>query len=195
MKIREYIILHLESILDESISREKELMALLMYDPNNDLVRGIVMPEYLKREGSINYTSKECTIDDSILSDIRKFNAGDLKEFYIGEVNIGDKKLWFDFNGLKVIPYHAYPLEGQDIFPSKDDMNEIRKWNAPAVIVASKDAKDKFRMKPPFIAGYISEERNYLGRNEEKMLPYEKVLARGEHTSLCLISVNFEKVP
>ena len=47
MKIRGYIIPHLESILDESISSEKELMALLMYDPNNDLVRGIVVPEYL----------------------------------------------------------------------------------------------------------------------------------------------------
>lgn len=196
MKIKEYTLGDMYTTLDDSISSEEELMDLLVYNPHSKkrLVEGRVPHNLLKDRGLIDCSSKKCKIATSLWENIKRFNDGDSNEFYVGDSKIIEKRLWYDPTGLKIVPYHVHPLEDQEIFPSKEDMNEIRRWSAPFVVVGSKKARDEYRMKPPFVTGHVSEDRSYSERNLDKMLQYETDLARGEHTSRCFLSVNFEIV-
>ena len=190
----------LYATLYNSISQGKELVSLLIYRPNNDpkdgIVQGIVLSEILENEKVIQFSSdSECMVNESLLEKIKKFNMGELKELYIGKIKIGSKALGSDFAGVEIIPYHTHPLIDQDIFSSKEDINEIKqRWGSSAIITASRKARDKYGMKPPFVAGYSDQKGNYAGIPLDKLSPLEIDLNLGEHLGQCRLSANFEIV-
>src|SRR3989338_8553188 len=136
MEIPADLFLLLQQTLDESIEKGVERLDLLVYNPGTDSVREVVSSGYLSSHGLVHSSAANCRIDDAVLKYIMMFNKGELRDFSIDGVRIEGSKRY------KVIPHHTHPLPDQDIFPSKEDSNEIiERGGAPAVIVSSLRAR------------------------------------------------------
>tara|TARA_Y100000310_G_C20656722_1_gene802353 strand:- start:1270 stop:1827 length:558 start_codon:yes stop_codon:yes gene_type:complete len=177
MEIREDFLSILERTLDESIEEGLERMGWLLYYPDTDSADVMISAEDLRSLGIVLSSPDRSRVQDEILQAIKGFN------------NLSTRS--------KIIPYHTHPLPDHNIYPSTEDRAEIQRWNAPAVVVGSKKARDKYKLEPPFVVGYYpASEFNFLDKSIIGAAQHEGDLAVGEqHTQMAMKLLKVVPVP
>jgi hypothetical protein len=155
MRIPSKIYANLPPILQNSIEKGIEQGGLMLYDPKVDLVKAIVLPEEMRKQGLTKNSTDGILLDDTLHAKIREFNLGGIRALDICGHALRRK------DGV-IIDYHTHPLEGQGIAPSDFDTNyAMIGMNTGSEIILSYDAI-RYGIPGAFTFAHHIKARNYL---------------------------------